>query len=131
MSSTTLGTSGVNVISWPLTRPENSRNGGKVVMIFFNDSPVASCMDLDTASAVITTVKCASIALLDMPQVVITADYLSSRHDIGEDVRDITFEPGQLHRPLIRPQRSPPSLLLDWRGDRQQPHSCSTQLSTV
>ncbi len=62
--STALGTSGVNVISCPPTRPVYFRNGRKLVMIFFSDTPVASCMILDTANAVNTTVKCASIASL-------------------------------------------------------------------
>ena len=57
MLATALDTSGVNVMSWPPTRPVNSRNGRSVVMIFFNDIPVASCMNLETANAVNTTVK--------------------------------------------------------------------------
>lgn len=32
------------------------------MMIFFNDNPVTACMNLATANAVNTTLKCASIA---------------------------------------------------------------------
>ncbi|SMY02819.1 hypothetical protein BAURA63_03697 [Brevibacterium aurantiacum] len=64
MFSTASGTSGVIVMSCPPTRPVNSRNDRKLVMIFFNDTPVAACRNLDTANAVNTTVKCASIASL-------------------------------------------------------------------
>lgn len=65
-------TSGVNVMSCLSARPVNSRNGRRLVMIFFNEISV-----------------------------MITADHLRRRHGPGGNVRDIAFESSQLHRPLI------------------------------
>ena len=120
MFSTALGTSGVNVMSCPPTRPVNSRNGRKLVIIFFNDAPVASCMNLDgqrcehdrqvRLDRIPSPVKdrpCSQVSirhperLFDMPKVVITANHLDSRHGPCGNVRHVAFEPCQLHRPLI------------------------------